>query len=134
MQEYSEKYFNRLRLMVGWLIAIETVVFIGGYFRSTFAMAGCPLNLPWNNPPVETYNALTMGTLLVRLIGVVLYVIYYIGARILLDAPGDGDNKVHPEPASDEFESVPPVGEASPAKRAPAPAPAPEQAVEPSTE
>merc|ERR1719421_425892 len=73
--DVSAYWYARMRLMVGVFILAECFYFVIGYYSSLSGRASCPLDLDMNNPPASTYNMMSMGSFLVRCIGLGMYVL-----------------------------------------------------------
>ena len=77
----STAWYVRLRLVLGVFALGEVAAFVIALTGSISANNYCPNDLDFNNPPVKTYNDLTIGSTVVRCVGILVYMVCYVLAR-----------------------------------------------------
>merc|ERR1711988_720652 len=97
IKDISTAWYVRLRLILGVFALGEVAAFVIALIGSFGANGACPQDLDYNNPPVKTYNDLTLGSTAVRCVAILVYMICYVLARCNPDAPTEGDESTQAE-------------------------------------
>merc|ERR1711988_2019096 len=82
IKEISTAWYVRLRLVLGVFALGEVAAFVIALTGAIGANSACPQALDFNNPPVKTYNDLTMGSTVVRCVAILVYMLCYVLARL----------------------------------------------------